>query len=226
MKLTKQPVRLSATKNLRTSVGRPASRYAKDDYEEPNVRLSRAFIVVLLLHVVAVGGIFTFSALKDRQSNGATAKSNTDSARPLTATKAVQKLINPTHKVKQGETLSGIAFQYGINVRDLEQANSLKAGTQVNAGRELIIPEKTGATNVPPDVQRLVDAQGTTTYSKTQGGSTGNETGEVKTTYIVQKGDSPGKIAKKFKVGYDELLKVNGIENPKRLQVGQKLTIP
>ncbi|MBV9391352.1 MAG: LysM peptidoglycan-binding domain-containing protein, partial [Verrucomicrobia bacterium] len=149
MKLTKQPVRQTAGRNLRTSVGRPASRYAKDDYEEPNVRLSRAFIVVLLLHVVAVGGIFTFSALKDRQITRATAKPNTDSARPLAATKAVQKVTSTTHKVKQGETLSGIAFEYGINVRDLEQANALKAGTQVNAGRELIIPEKAGITNVP-----------------------------------------------------------------------------
>ena len=40
------------------------------------------------------------------------------------------------------------------------------------------------------------------------------------------KGDSPYKIAKKFKVTPDELMKVNNITDPKKIQIGQKLKIP
>ena len=34
------------------------------------------------------------------------------------------------------------------------------------------------------------------------------------------------KIAKKFKITPDELMKVNGITDPKKIQIGQKLKIP
>src|SRR5438876_1623764 len=50
----------------RRSVGAPA----EIDYEEmsePNMKLSRALLIVLLLHVVAVSGIIAFNAIKTRQ---------------------------------------------------------------------------------------------------------------------------------------------------------------
>jgi len=52
----------------RRSVGAPA----EIDYEEmsePNMKLSRALLIVLLLHVVAVSGIIAFNALKTRQTS-------------------------------------------------------------------------------------------------------------------------------------------------------------
>ena len=45
-------------------------------------------------------------------------------------------------------------------------------------------------------------------------------------TYMVAKGDTAVTIAKKFQVAYDELLKLNRIEDPKKLRPGQKLRIP
>jgi LysM repeat protein len=45
-------------------------------------------------------------------------------------------------------------------------------------------------------------------------------------TYIVKKGDNPVTIAKRFKVSYDDLLALNHIEDPHKLQIGQKLLIP
>ena len=50
--------------------------------------------------------------------------------------------------------------------------------------------------------------------------------GEAGKFYVVQRGDSPAGIARKFKVNYADLLKVNNIEDPKKLQIGQKLVIP
>ena len=45
-------------------------------------------------------------------------------------------------------------------------------------------------------------------------------------TYKVAKGDNPYKIAKKLGVSYQELLKVNGIEDPTKLQIDQVLKVP
>jgi LysM repeat protein len=44
--------------------------------------------------------------------------------------------------------------------------------------------------------------------------------------YVVAKGDNPVSIAKKLKVPYDDLLAVNHIDDPHKLQIGQKLLIP
>jgi len=43
-----------------------AARPAMDNYddEEPTTKLSSAFVVVLILHVVAVGGIYAFNSIK------------------------------------------------------------------------------------------------------------------------------------------------------------------
>ena len=45
-------------------------------------------------------------------------------------------------------------------------------------------------------------------------------------TYIVKKGDNPVTIAKRLKVSYDDLIALNHVEDPHKLQIGQKLLIP
>jgi len=44
--------------------------------------------------------------------------------------------------------------------------------------------------------------------------------------YIVAKGDNPVNIARKLKVSQAELLSVNNITDPTKLQIGQKLIVP
>ena len=45
-------------------------------------------------------------------------------------------------------------------------------------------------------------------------------------SYKVAKGDNPYNIAKKLGVNSQELLKLNGIEDPTKLQIGQVLKVP
>src|SRR3954469_1715362 len=49
----------------------PRRAPAMDDYEDdqPTTKLSSAFIVVLILHIVAVGGIFAFKGIKAHRLN-------------------------------------------------------------------------------------------------------------------------------------------------------------
>jgi LysM repeat protein len=45
-------------------------------------------------------------------------------------------------------------------------------------------------------------------------------------TYTVAKGDNPYNIAKRFNTTQAALMKANNIDDPRKLQIGQKLTIP
>jgi LysM repeat protein len=69
MKISK----LLRRKKLRAATARRSvGASAEMDYEEisePNMKLSRALLIVLLLHVVAVSGIIAFNAIKTRQSS-------------------------------------------------------------------------------------------------------------------------------------------------------------
>jgi LysM repeat protein len=185
VRIIRRPFKVTPRKKLRAAAQRSSAKYTEEDYsaEEPNVRLSRAFVVVLLLHVVAVGGIFAFSALKDHQNVGTAGKP--------------------------------------------ESAGLKLPATQGNAGRGSAMADKPGGKTVPPEVQKLVDSSHASGSSGAKTQSSGiAEAGESARMYVVQRGDSPAAIAKKFKVSYADLLRTNNIEDPKRLQIGQKLVIP
>ena len=42
----------------------------------------------------------------------------------------------------------------------------------------------------------------------------------------MKKGDNPVGIAKKLKVSYNDLIALNHIDDPRKLQIGQKLLVP
>src|SRR6266513_5989342 len=59
-------------RKLWAATARRSSASAGMDFEEmpePNMKLSRALLIVLLLHVVAVSGIIAFNAIKTRESS-------------------------------------------------------------------------------------------------------------------------------------------------------------
>ena len=228
MKMIKRPVQRMPRRKLRAAAARKSARYDEDEYfiEEPNVKLSRAFVVVLLLHVVAVGGIFAFSTLKDRQSSANTVKNQSTTASPTStpvanvgkggAHPSSQNLV---YQVKAGDTLAGIAAQFGLSARDLETTNNLAPGTIVAIGRELVIPEHTNG-KTGGELEKLLDSR--QPAGRTTAGA-GAENGKF---YTIQRGDNPASIARKFKITASELLRVNNIDDPKKLQVGQRLLIP
>ena len=70
MKRIKIPRLFNPKKMLAATARRASAASAGMDFEgipEPNMKLSRALLIVLLLHVVAVSGIIAFNAIKTRE---------------------------------------------------------------------------------------------------------------------------------------------------------------
>jgi LysM repeat protein len=105
-----------------------------DAEPEPNMRLSRAIAVVLILHIVAIGGVLAFSLIKDRAPQPTT-KSKPTSAppatapatNPATAMVAGPGLIPPT-SAKRSEPI--IAAQKSPAVTQISTTTATPAKTQ------------------------------------------------------------------------------------------------
>src|SRR5881275_393382 len=70
MKSIKIPSLLKRKKFLAATARRASAASAGMEFDgipEPNMKLSRALLIVLLLHVVAVSGIIAFNAIKTRE---------------------------------------------------------------------------------------------------------------------------------------------------------------
>lgn len=191
MKIPKLPMR----KKIRaTTARRSAAPIEEMDYEEmsePNMKLSRALLIVLVLHVVAVAGIIAFNTIKSRQG----------ALPPTTASSTTTTTTKTEHA---------------------QPAAPPKSDSPVlaSAANAAALPKREEAPPAMPVAKALpVDA--------TKVGSTKPAApAEDGKYYIVAKGDNPMSIAKKLKVSQYELLSANGITDPTKLQIGQKLIIP
>ena len=103
------------------------------------------------------------------------------------------------YKVKNGDTLSRIANQYGTTVRNLVALNNLPGnGNTIYAGETLKVPGKQ-------------------TTKRSQVG---------RVTYVVKKGDTITAIAKRFKCSQASLLAANGLHVTDHIYAGKPLQVP
>lgn len=163
----KIPMFRSKEKKLR-AVARSADGY--DD--EPTMKLSSAVFVVLILHVVALGGIFVFDKIR--------------AERPTPLEPAAEAAA-----VAQAAP----ALNTGAKTADDDDQARVPAKTIP------VLPKEAGKNNT----------------------SVGKESAEF---YTVAKGDNPASISRKLHVSFDALVRLNKIEDAKKLQIGQKLRLP
>ncbi len=143
-----------------------------------------------------------------------------------------------TYIVKAGDTMTKIASSLGVSISNLEKANGLMKNAVLQVGQTLKVPEQAitqaaadvsgEASKVVQGVQQLPGSIASASSSMTNAKSVDEKASaaNIVAEYTVVKGDSPYKIAKKFKITPDELMKANGITDPKKIQIGQKLNIP
>ena len=136
--------------------------------DTPDVRLARVFTIVLILHVVAVGGILAFKMIDKASAPGpgsqvaavdVNAPAGSLPAPPVTAENdrhvpvtpaAPDPLImqDPTqagleqYLVSRGDSLQSIANDLKVDVRELQRLNSIHVGNQLYPGQWIAIPKR------------------------------------------------------------------------------------
>ncbi|MDR2016448.1 MAG: LysM peptidoglycan-binding domain-containing protein [Burkholderiales bacterium] len=116
------------------------------------------------------------------------------------------------YKVKRGDTLTQIASRYGTTVNELMRLNGLKNAKTLRVGKNLRVYEgeivRTASSARTPD---MADARVATTAQATY--------------YKVQKGDTLGHIASRYRVSVQDLMRWNNLANAQALRAGQDLRV-
>ena len=150
------------------------------DYEqmsEPNMKLSRALLIVLVLHVVAVAGIIAFNTIKTRET--------------MATGNALEAVATPVAPAVAAEEPAAVEPNEVTKVAVRSEAKAAEKPT--------VHPKPVVTTSAVADSGKI---------------------------YTVVKGDNPVTIARHLKVSEADLLELNQITDPRRLQIGQKLHIP
>jgi LysM repeat protein len=245
--------RLVARKTIHARAA--SSRDEVEEYEneaEPSMKLSQAFIVVLVLHVVAVAGVYGFNQLKEKPARPATAKTEASEAAAVTekkadtlakaqdASAAKAQATEISYTVVAGDTLRRIASKFNTSVASLEKVNDLTSTSILKVGQILVIGSsgKVAAaasqsteslSKLPPTpaiVAKAPPVKAPAVQGKPEAGPLGKTQASDEKTYVVAKGDNPYSLAKKFNVSQAALMKANNIDDPKKLKIGQKLVVP
>lgn len=127
-----------------------------------------------------------------------------------TSTNSTDKTVDVA--VKKGDSLDKIARANGTTVDAIKKASNLK-NDKLKVGQVLKVPVGSKKSESKPVAVKKEE-------NKLVASS------EVE-YYTIQKGDNPWKIAKQFKVKFDDLLKLNNLDEEKarNLKVGDKIRV-
>lgn len=141
------------------------------EVETPQIRMSRAFAILLVLHVIAVGGLFAYR-IWGRDEEGADSSPDaalTTAAEEVAAAPApipapvtpppapapAEPVAEKTYTVRAGDSIQLIAARFGVSTAALREANpekSLVPGTELvlpRAGRVFEAPATAGPVEGP-----------------------------------------------------------------------------
>jgi membrane-bound lytic murein transglycosylase D len=106
------------------------------------------------------------------------------------------------HRVRRGETLSGIADEYGVTQRDLRRWNGLGRSGHIRAGQRL---------RVAPPGRKAATHQARSAAAR---------------THVVRRGETLTGLAKRYGVSVEALREANGMSMRETLKAGVSLRIP
>jgi membrane-bound lytic murein transglycosylase D len=127
-----------------------------------------------------------------------------------------ERLAWQTYTVKRGDALATVARRFNTTIDILRDVNKIR-GHLIREGQTLLIPT---ATNTA-DFYALSAEQRRERIQERAAGRAGSQ----KIRYTVKQGDSFWKIARRYKVGVNQLAKWNGMAPKDPLRVGQTLVI-
>ena len=132
---------------------------------------------------------------------------------------AVSSGESGTYKVQKGDSFWSIAKKHGVSVKDLLAANHLDSNAKLRYGQSLVIPGAAAGATVASS------EKSTQTHSSHKGATVSSKAASGSDVYVVQKGDSLAKVARKLGTTTSALKSANNLKGD-TIRVGQKLSVP
>lgn len=131
-------------------------------------------------------------------------------------------------KVKRGDALEKIARANGITVEALRKANDLH-NDRLNIGQVLRVPAKGAKVTevAKQDAVKKEPVKKDVTKKEVAKTETKTMSQLEKEYYTIKSGDNPWKIAKQFRVKFNDLLKLNDLDEEKarNLKIGDRIRV-
>jgi len=213
--------------------------------------------VVVMLHCAALGALFFI------QGCGTTARTGTPPSATMPMPPTTKEAVNypppkPAEKapvakseskelpkaletteyvVQSGDSIGGIAKQYGISRSEIVDLNKLSDPNKLRVGQKLMLPGRLkikaapakhsakAKAVVPPGAPAEAAASAASVEMAAPAAPAEMTAPAAGKEYVVQKGDSISRIAKKCGTKIKALREANKLQSDK-LKVGQKLIIP
>lgn len=139
---------------------------------------------------------------------------STTSAPPVSMPSTTSTESKNLYTVKSGDTLSGIAKQFGTSVAELKAANNL-GSDMIRVRQTLAIP--TGAKNTTGQTEPRPASSSSSSRVPVAGLS--------EDLHVVKAGETPSGIARKYGMSTIDLMDRNNITDATKLRIGQTLIV-
>lgn len=124
-----------------------------------------------------------------------------------------QDIEGKEYVVMPRDTLSGIAQKTGVSVKDIRSLNNLK-GDLIRVGDVLVLPASVDMPMVDTPQESAPAEPATSGVTPVSG-----------VYHVVESGENPTIIARKYGLSVKELMQKNGNFDPRSLKVGQRLLV-
>jgi LysM repeat protein len=223
------------------------------DIEDGGSKVSRALTIIFLIHVVAIGLIFVHQRFLDgRISSEPEGVKSSSEKKPVLVSSAQRRTGLPQlssgdvgYMPKPGDNYAKIAAAAGVDEGELRMMNE---NVEIRPSIVLRIPKRIVAQD-PPEVVEIRQQEAQTRAADDSGlvealpvdvrdapraqlvpqqpaPAIAAAPPAAKKSYVVQSGDSVWRIANRFGIKQDDLMKANGISDARKMKTGMNLVIP
>jgi len=130
--------------------------------------MARMFVVMLLIHVVLIGGIIIYDFMGEEETPQQTATQaaramSTASGLPQTAPEIVSAQAqaaadtqqHDNYEMRSGDSIKSIAAKFGSTEEEITQLNMIDKGLQIGPGTMLRVPKQAVPSAIPVDPKTL-----------------------------------------------------------------------